>query len=196
MDYEPPRSDEEIAAVRIGPVDVLDGPITLGEYDPAWPELYAKEADCIRAALGDRALLIEHVGSTAVPGLAAKPRIDIVLAVDDSSDERSYMPPLESAGYVLHIREPEWHEHRLFKGPDADINLHVFSAGCVEIDRMIGLRDHLRSNPADRALYERTKRDLAGRTWKYMQHYADAKTEVVEEILERASEPRSDLGLL
>jgi GrpB-like predicted nucleotidyltransferase (UPF0157 family) len=183
-----------MAAVRIGPADVLDGPITLAEYDPAWPELYAQEAERIRAALGDRALLIEHVGSTSVPGLAAKPRIDIVLAVDDSSEERSYVPPLESAGYVLRIREPEWHDHRVLKGPDVDINLHVFSAGCVEIERMIGFRDHLRSNPADRALYERTKRDLAGRTWKYVQHYADAKTELVEEILERASAPRSNLG--
>jgi GrpB-like predicted nucleotidyltransferase (UPF0157 family) len=183
-----------MAAVRLGPADVLDGPITLAEYDPTWPQLYAQQADRIRAALGDRALLIEHVGSTSVPGLAAKPRIDIVLAVDDSSEERSYVPPLESVGYVLRIREPEWHEHRVFKGPDVDINLHVFSAGCVEIERMIRFRDHLRSNPGDRALYERTKRDLAGRTWRYMQHYADAKTELVEEILERASAPRSNLG--
>jgi GrpB-like predicted nucleotidyltransferase (UPF0157 family) len=166
---------------------VLDGPITLVEYDPVWPELYAQEAGRIAAALGDRALLVEHVGSTSVPGLAAKPRIDIVLAVDDSSDEQGYVPALESAGYVLRIREPGWHEHRVFKRSEVDVNLHVFSAGCVEIDRMIGFRDHLRSNSADRALYERTKRDLAGRTWKYMQHYADAKTELVEEILERAS---------
>jgi GrpB-like predicted nucleotidyltransferase (UPF0157 family) len=186
MAHLSPRSDEEMAAVRIGPADVLDGPITLAEYDPTWPQLYAQEADRIRAALGDRALLIEHVGSTSVPGLAAKPRVDIVLAVDDSSEERSYVPPLESAGYVLRIREPEWHEHRVFKGPDVDINLHVFSAGCVEIERMIRFRDHLGSNQGDRALYERTKRDLAGRTWRYMQHYADAKTELVEEILERA----------
>jgi GrpB-like predicted nucleotidyltransferase (UPF0157 family) len=194
MEYEPSRSDEEIAGVRIGPPDVLDGPITLAEYDPAWPELYTQEADRIGVALGDRALLIEHVGSTSVPRLAAKPRIDIVLAVDDSSDEQSYVPALESAGYVLRIREPEWHEHRVFKRSDVDVNLHVFSTGCIEIARMIRFRDHLRSNPADRALYERTKRDLAGRTWKYTQHYADAKSELVEEILERASTPRSDLG--
>lgn len=189
MEEHPPRSYEELAAVRIGPPDVLDGPITLADYDPAWAELYALEADCIRVALRNRALLIEHVGSTSVPGLAAKPRIDMVLAVDDSSDEAPYVPALESAGYVLHIREPEWHEHRLFTKPDVDINVHVFSAGCVEIDRMIGFRDRLRSDPADRALYERTKRDLAVRTWKYTQHYADAKTVVVEEILERASTP-------
>jgi len=193
MKFQPPRSGEEIAAVRIGPPDVLDGPITLAEYDEAWSELYAHEAGRIRAALGDRVLLVEHVGSTSVRGLAAKPRIDIVLAVDDSSDEHSYVPALESAGYVLRIREPEWHEHRLFKQPDVAVNLHVFSTGCVEIDRMIRFRDHLRSNPADRALYERTKRDLAGRTWKHTQHYADAKTDVIKEILERASAQRTTL---
>lgn len=116
----------------------------------------------------------------------AKPRIDIVLAVSDSSDETTYVPPLEAAGYVLRIREPDWHEHRVFKGPDLDVNLHVFSAGCPEIRRMIVFRDHLRRNAADRLLYERTKRALAKRRWKYTQHYADAKTRTVEEILARA----------
>ena len=180
--------------MRIGPPDVLDGPVVLTAYDPAWPQLYALEAERIRAALGDGAVLIAHVGSTSVPGLVAKPRIDIVLAVDDSSDEPSYVAPLESAGYVLRIREPEWHEHRLFKRPDVAVNLHVFSAGCVEIERMIGFRDRLRSDPADRALYEQTKRNLAARTWTYTQDYADAKTAVVEDILGRASAPASPAG--
>jgi len=182
------KGDAEIAAARIGPPDVLGGPITLVEYDPAWPRLYDREAVRIHVALGDRALLIEHVGSTAVPQLAAKPRIDIVLAVADSSEEASYVPALETAGYVLHIREPDWHEHRALRGPDTDLNLHVFSEGCVEIQRMLRFRDHLRRDEADRLLYERTKRALAQRTWKYGQHYADAKTTVVEEILARAEE--------
>jgi len=188
VDKTPLKSDAEIAAARIGPPDVLGGPITLVEYDPAWPRLYDREAVRIHVALGDRALLIEHVGSTAVPGLAAKPRIDIVLAVADSSDEASYVPALETAGYVLHIREPGWHEHRAFRGHDTDLNLHVFSEGCVETERMLRFRDHLRRDEADRLLYERTKRALAQRTWKYGQHYADAKTTVVEEILARAEE--------
>ena len=106
------RSDDEIAAVRIGPPDVLDAPIRLVDYDPAWPQLFEREAARIRVALGGGALLIEHAGSTAVPRLAAKPRIDMVLAVADSSDEPSYVPPLEAAGYVLRIREPGWYEHR------------------------------------------------------------------------------------
>ena len=178
--------DAEIAAANIGLPEVLNAPITLAEYDPAWPQLFEREAERISTALGSSVLLLEHAGSTSVPGLAAKPRIDIVLAVADSSDEPSYVPPLEAAGYVLRIREPEWHEHRLFKGPDTDINLHVFSSGCAEIERMLRFRDHLRRDDEDRNRYEQTKRDLAQRTWKYTQHYADAKTEVVEEILARA----------
>ena len=187
---EPLSTDEEIVAAHVGPPDVLDAPITLTEYDPAWPRFFAREATRIRAALRDGALLIEHVGSTAVPQLAAKPRIDIVLAVADSSDEASYVPPLEAAGYGLRIRERDWHEHRVFKGPDTDVNLHVFSAGCPEIERMVRFRDHLRTAGEDRLLYEQAKRTLAQRTWKYTQHYADAKTAVVEEILSRAAGTR------
>jgi GrpB-like predicted nucleotidyltransferase (UPF0157 family) len=178
--------DDEIAAVRIGPPDVLNASITLVDYDPSWPRLFEREAARISGVLTSEALLLEHVGSTAVPGLAAKPRIDIILAVTDSSDEPSYVPPLEAAGYVLRIREPHWHEHRVFKGPDTDVNLHVFSSGCTEIERMLRFRDHLRRDDRDRDLYEQTKRALARQTWKYTQNYADAKTQIVEEILTRA----------
>jgi GrpB-like predicted nucleotidyltransferase (UPF0157 family) len=177
---------EQYQAIYLVPPVPLNGPIVLAEYDPAWPDLYAREEARIRGALGARALLLEHAGSTSVPGLAAKPRIDIVLAVVDSADEPAYVPPLEAAGYTLRLREPEWHEHRLLNGPDTDVNLHVFTAGDAEIVRMLGFRDWLRTHPADRDLYERTKRDLAGRVWQYTQHYADAKTAMVEEIIARA----------
>ena len=136
--------------------------------------------------LGIGALRLEHAGSTSVPGLAAKPVIDIVLVVADSSDEIAYSPALESAGYALRVREPNWFEHRLFKGPDTNINLHVFSAGCPEIERMLIFRDWLRSNAADRELYARNKRALAQTEWEDVQNYADAKTAVVQEILGRA----------
>lgn len=140
----------------------------------------------MRAALSDRALRVEHVGSTSVPGLAAKPVIDIVLVVADSSDESAYAPDLQSAGYVLRIREPEWHQHRMFRGAEPAVNLHVFSAGCPEVDRMILFRDWLRANAADRELYQRAKLALAQQEWEQVQDYADAKTAIVAEILNRA----------
>ncbi len=181
-------TEAELRASTVGELKPLTHPIEISAYDPAWPRLFEREATRIRAALGERVLMLEHVGSTSVPGLAAKPRIDILLVVADSADEPSYVPALEAAGYALRIREPGWHEHRMFKGPDADINLHVFSQACPEIDRMLLFRDWLRAHPADRDLYERTKRHLARKKWKYGQNYADAKTEVVEAILTRAKE--------
>ena len=182
-----PTTDEEMERVRIGGATVHNGPITLRDYDPVWPKLFARERARIAAILGETALLIEHVGSTSVPGLCAKPIIDILLVVPDSSDEPAYVPPMEAAGYLLHIREPEWEQHRLFKGPDTDINLHVFSPDSKEIRRMTLMRDWMRAHPEDRDLYAGTKRDLSTRTWKYVQHYADAKTTVVEEIMARAT---------
>jgi len=181
------RSDEEIEAHRVGPVVPHNAPITLVDYDPSWPTLFAREAERIRAILGSTALLVEHAGSTSVPGLAAKPIIDIVLAVPDSADEQAYVPPLEAAGYVLRVREPDWFEHRMLKGPDADINLHVFSAGASEIDRMLLFRDWLRENDPDRDAYVRVKRNLAQQKWRHVQHYADAKSAVVAEIMARAT---------
>lgn len=178
--------EAELRAVTVGELQPVSGPIELVDYDPAWPGLFEREAERIRAVLGERAVLLEHTGSTSVPGLAAKPIIDITLAVPDSADEEAYVPALEAAGYVLRIREPDWYEHRVFKGPDKNVNLHVFSDGCPEIDRMVRFRDWLRTDQADRELYERTKRELAAGEWKYVQDYADAKTAVVEEIVARA----------
>jgi GrpB-like predicted nucleotidyltransferase (UPF0157 family) len=166
----------------------LDGPVLLADYDPGWPGLYEREAARIRSALGDRVLLLEHIGSTSVPGLAAKPLIDILLVVAEPGREETYVPQLERAGYRLVIAEPDWHEHRVLKGRDPDVNLHVHPPESPEIERNLRFRDHLRADKADRELYERTKRELAGRHWTYMQQYADAKTGVIEGILERSPE--------
>ena len=178
--------EDEICAYTIGEPKVLTGPVVVSDYDPAWPALFEREASRIRAALGDRVKLLEHAGSTSVVGLPAKPLIDMILALPDSSNEAAYVPDLEAAGYVLRIREPHWFEHRVFKGPDTDVNLHVFTTGCQEIDQMLLFRDWLRTHPEDRDLYANAKRELAKQTWKYMQNYADAKTAVVHEILARA----------
>jgi GrpB-like predicted nucleotidyltransferase (UPF0157 family) len=181
---------EELARVTIGQVRPLDAPVTLAEYEPAWPERYTAHASVIRQALGDAVSLVEHVGSTSVPGLVAKPIIDIVLAVADSADEAAYVAALEAQGYALRIREPEWYEHRMLEGADADVNVHVFSTGCPEIDRMLLFRDRLRADSVERERYAAVKRELASQRWHHMQHYADAKTAVVNEIVARARAAR------
>lgn len=180
-----PLTDEQIRAAHVGEVKLLNGRILLVDYDPRWAELFEREASRIRAVLPE-ALRIEHVGSTSVPGLPAKPILDILLVVTDSADEAAYLPALESTGYRLHIRESDWYEHRMFKGPDTDINLHAFSAGCPEVDRMLMFRNWLRVDPADRQLYARTKAALAQKEWTFGQHYADAKSAVIDDIMTRA----------
>src|SRR5258708_229193 len=181
-----PLTDEQILAAHVGELAPLVGPIHIVDYDPEWPQLFEREAKRIQAALGNPVVLIEHAGPASVAGPAAKPRIAVLLVVADSADEPAYVPALEAAAYVLRIREPDWYEHRMFNGPDTDVNLHVFSPGSPEIDRMLLFRDWLRSNTSDRQLYERTKRELARKDWKYAQNYADAKTAVVEEIIAQA----------
>lgn len=183
---EGPATDEYLRAVTIGERELHNDTITLVPYDPEWPRQYARLAACIRTALGAGARVLEHVGSTSVPGLSAKPVIDIVLAVADSADEPAYVPALEAQGFVLRTREPDWFAHRMFKTPEVDGNLHVFSEGCAEVERMIAFRDRLRDDAGDRLLYGRTKQELAARRWRHVQHYADAKSEVVREILARS----------
>lgn len=178
-------SDDDIESIWVGTAPVLNSTVTLADYDPAWPALYEREAARIRDVLGVLVLVLEHVGSTAVPGLCAKPIIDILLVVPDGDDESAYLPALEAAGYRLVIRE-ERDCHRALKGPDTNVNLHVYSPDTTEIERYLTFRDHLRADEGDRDLYARTKRALAARTWAYIQHYADAKNDVVDEILERA----------
>jgi GrpB-like predicted nucleotidyltransferase (UPF0157 family) len=181
-----PAYVERLDRVTVGGAQPLAKPIEIRDYDPDWPRLYEREAARIHSALGDRVVRIEHAGSTAVPGLPAKPIVDLVLEVPDSADEPAYVPELAAAGYALRIREPDWFEHRMFKGPDTEVNLHVFTADCPEVERMLRFRDRLRANAADRELYAAAKRELAARDWTYMQEYADAKTAVVREIMERA----------
>ena len=181
-----PLTEEEIKAATVGELVPHNATIHLADYDPLWPALFEREAARVRGTVGAAALRLEHVGSTSVPGLAAKPLIDMVLVVPDSSEEDAYAPALETAGYVLRIREPGWYEHRLFKGPDTNVNLHTFSDGCDKVDRMIAFRDWLRAHDEDRELYESAKRELCAREWRHVQNYADATSAVVVEIMGRA----------
>jgi GrpB-like predicted nucleotidyltransferase (UPF0157 family) len=172
--------------VTSGAEEPLGGPVQLSDYDPRWPLQFEAESKRIRDALREAAIAIDHTGSTSVPGLAAKPIIDMLLTVKDSTDESTYAPTLEALGYRLVVREPGWFQHRMFKLQDPAVNLHVFSVGCEEIGRVLKFRDWLRENAADRELYQCTKRALALKEWRQMQDYADAKTDVIKAILNRA----------
>jgi GrpB-like predicted nucleotidyltransferase (UPF0157 family) len=164
----------------IGPLQ--PGPVTLVEWDPAWPARFEGESARIREALGDVARRVEHIGSTSVPGLAAKPVVDILLTVADADAEADFLPALEAAGYVLRVREPR---HRMLRTPDLGVHVHVYADDDVECDRYLRFRERLRSSPEDRAAYERLKRELAAHDWTDRNDYADAKGPLVEAIIAR-----------
>jgi GrpB-like predicted nucleotidyltransferase (UPF0157 family) len=154
-------------------------------YDPEWPRQYEALAAAIRDALGDTVLALDHVGSTSVPGLAAKPRIDIDLTVPDSTAEAAYVPALEAIGYSLVIREPSFHEHRCLTRDDPAVNLHVWSPDSPEAVRHALFREWLRAHPDDRELYARAKRDAVPGGGGVMD-YNRRKQDVIREIYARA----------
>lgn len=154
--------------------------IVIADYDPAWPTRFAAERDRIGGALGDRALRIEHIGSTSVPGLAAKPVIDVLVAVADPDDEAPFRQPLEQAGYELRVREPG---HRMFRTPARDVHVHVWASDDSEVERHLAFRDRLRASAAHREGYERLKRELSRQQWDDTNDYADAKTPFIEAVL-------------
>jgi GrpB-like predicted nucleotidyltransferase (UPF0157 family) len=168
-------------------VVLIGGPerrtIAIVSYDPSWAERFNHERSQILGALGTLARRIDHVGSTAVPGLAAKPIVDIDLSVDDPDDEAAYVPALNRAGYQLRVRE---RGHRMLRTADLDVHVHVCPAGGEWERRHLLFRDWLRVDAADRERYAAVKRQLACRDWSDMNAYADAKTVVIHEITARA----------
>src|SRR5215475_1898880 len=150
-------ADESLETGLIGGVEKRE--IIIVDYDAGWPKKFETHARIIADALGRSALRIEHIGSTSVPGLAAKPIIDILVVVPGSADESAYLSQLEAAGYVLRVREPDWHEHRMFRTLEEDVHIHIYSVGCLEIQRVLSFRDRLRGNSDDRSRYERIKRE-------------------------------------
>jgi GrpB-like predicted nucleotidyltransferase (UPF0157 family) len=160
-------------------------PIAIVSYDPYWADRFEHERVRIRRALGTRGRRIDHIGSTAVPGLAAKPIVDIDLSVDDPDDEAAYLPALERAGYQLRVRE---RGHRMLRTPDLEVHVHVCPAGGEWERRHLLFRDWLRVDAVDRGRYVAAKRQLARRDWPDMNAYADAKTTVIHEITARAEQ--------
>ena len=170
-------------------LDLVGGPeavaVALHDPDPRWPEIFREHERRIVAALATTGTQadVEHIGSTSVPGLAAKPIVDVVVAVDDVTAEEDWLEPLLAAGYLLRVREPG---HRLVRTPERDVHVHVYERGAPAVADYLLLRDHLRADAADRALYQGVKEALMQRPWTDSNAYADAKDDVIAEIKERA----------
>ncbi|MBO3732625.1 GrpB family protein [Glycomyces niveus] len=181
--HETPRDDSIWVGGRPEPVA-----IAIAAYDPVWPALFEELAARVRAALGDKALGVEHVGSTSVPGLAAKPVIDIALTVADPADEPAYLPELEDAGFMLVIREPAWHQHRALKFARPNANLHVWGPGCPEVERQRMFRQWLIDHPEDLATYQDAKMaaaSAANEAGEIVTEYNRRKQPVILEIYDR-----------
>ena len=180
---DPNDLDAEIAAYLVGGLEPRQ--VEIVDYDPQWPGRFETEKVLLADAFGDAAIRIEHIGSTAVPGLGAKPVIDILVSFSEIA-EPSILPVLEALGFELRVREPD---HLAFRRPDRSVNIHIYPDDNEEVDRYLLFRDRLRGNVADRELYEKTKRRLSEQVWPDVNHYANAKGPVVEEILSRAIGP-------
>ena len=178
-----PLTDEELAAVTVGGLKRLDGPVELADPDPSWPDQYDVEAAYLRAILGDRVLRLEHVGSTSVPGLPAKPILDVQISVLNVDDHGSFAPALERAGYLVRVREPG---HVLYRSPERDVHVHLCAVGSEWERRHLVFRDWLRTHPDDRDLYADVKRRLLRDEWESMIDYSFAKTGVITTIMQRA----------
>jgi GrpB-like predicted nucleotidyltransferase (UPF0157 family) len=160
-------------------------PVVIVDPDPAWARRFDDARSRITAALGPLARRVEHIGSTSVPGLAAKPIVDVLVAVDavESVDVPGVRERLAEAGFDLRVREPG---HRMFRTAAHDVHLHVWPGASDDVRRHLLFRDYLRTSAADRARYEAVKRALAARTWDDMNDYADAKSPAIAEITTRA----------
>jgi GrpB-like predicted nucleotidyltransferase (UPF0157 family) len=184
--------EQQLRAITLGELKPYAVKVVVEDYNPDWPTWYEADRAAITAALGSTVLAVAHTGSTSVPGLPAKPIIDVLLQVPETADEGAYVPQLAAAGYELRVREPEWLEHRLLyrrveHGAPHNVNVHAFSPrhAAAEITRMLTFRNWLRTHPADRDRYAAKKLELSRQDWKYVQDYADAKTEIITEILGR-----------
>jgi GrpB-like predicted nucleotidyltransferase (UPF0157 family) len=151
-------------------------------WTSAWPARFSVEHARIEEALGERASLIEHIGSTAVPGLDAKPIVDILVAVADPADPE-VAAALVAAGYVLRVDEAG---HRMFRTPERDVHVHLWVSGTDEVARHLEFRDRLRVSEADRRAYAALKHELSAREWDDLNDYADAKGPLIESILSAA----------
>jgi GrpB-like predicted nucleotidyltransferase (UPF0157 family) len=176
---------EQMALALVGEPPGRWKSIVIEEYDPAWVDRFAVAGAALHDVLGDLIVTVEHVGSTSVPGLAAKSIIDIDLSIVDTATESRYIPALEGLGYRLVLREPWWYGHRMLVSSAEDVHLHVWPQGAPEPVRHRLFRDWLRSHPEDRDLYASTKQRLAKDTAAQPGDYNLAKNDVIDDIYAR-----------
>jgi GrpB-like predicted nucleotidyltransferase (UPF0157 family) len=167
-------------------------PIKVVAYDEEWPARFESWRELIATALKHAALRIDHVGSTSVPGLSAKPIVDVQVSVADMSDEEDYVPKLERLGVQLRSRDDLHRYFRPFADRPRDVHIHVCPAGSVWEREHLLFRDYLRATPAAREVYTEAKRE-ASRVWSDDGWaYTDAKSEVILDILKEAERWASD----
>lgn len=164
--------------------------VTIVEYRPEWTDMFEDEKRVLRNALGELSARIEHVGSTAVSGLAAKPVIDIMIGLDDFSIADKLVPKIEALDYeYIKKYEAVMPFRRFFVKETGGVRTHQIHMVCVTSEfweRLILFRDYLRRNPETVAEYAAMKKNLAEREWLDVNEYADAKTEFIREIENRA----------
>lgn len=160
--------------------------IEIVPYSSAWPHQFQDHSTRIKDAIGEVALRIEHIGSTSVERLAAKPIIDILVVIADPSKEELYLQSLLNAGYELRVREPDYDNHRMFRTTERDVHIHIYPPSSEEVERYLIFRDFLRTNPEARDEYAALKQKLSESNWKDMNEYSAAKTSFIDEIITRA----------
>jgi putative glutamine amidotransferase len=186
------RGTRAVPGVRAGRSRAFE----IVDYDPSWPQMFDAEAAAIHAELGAVAERIEHVGSTSVPGLAAKPTIDMQISVERMSPRERVVVPLENLGYTL-VADATDPDHEFFKKEIDGVrthHVHVCPVGSDWEYRHLAFRDHLRSHPEDAVRYAELKRRLAERHPNDIMAYIEAKRPFVTEILRRALDPLEQAG--
>ncbi|WP_209008818.1 GrpB family protein [Pseudovibrio japonicus] len=157
--------------------------IKIERYNPRWPEIYEVHKEKVSKAFSGIEHRTEHIGSTSVNGLAAKPIVDMLVVISDPGNEKLYREAMENQGYQLRVREPDFDEHRMFRTFEQDVHIHVFPEGSKEVERYLLFRDHLRRHADVRSGYEALKRKQSEKNWSDMNAYAEAKTEFIETII-------------
>jgi GrpB-like predicted nucleotidyltransferase (UPF0157 family) len=175
------------------------GPIVIRDYDPSWPAQFEAERARVSGALGSIVVTIEHVGSTAVPGLAAKPIIDLLAGVESLPAARERVGAMRAIGYT-HMAEYEaWlPDEMLFrKGPPGPWthHVHVMEPASARWDEFVLVRDHLRAHPDTAAAYAELKRALALRFGDDIEGFRAAKRPFLADVLRRARSDKTPADL-